>query len=146
MLHRRQAPPLPGPVASAAARRLLGQCYTTNHNPFRAPPFGPWARRAGLDGGTILEPFAGADRIVGMIGDAGWRPARSDSHDTSPARASVVRRDAIRSFPRGCDACTSSPPWPGRSSAPRRGLECPDTRHDGLYKHCLGLALDTART
>lgn len=128
-------------MAPAAARRRLGQYYTTNHNPFRVPPFKAWARRAGLDGCTILEPFAGANHIVEMVRDAGWESIRSDSYDVRPGHASVARRDTIRSFPAGYATCISNPPWLGRSSASRRGLEYPDTRYDDLYKHCLGLAL-----
>ena len=121
------------------ARRRLGQYYTTNYNPFTLPPFVEWAKRAGLS--EVLEPFAGANHIVGMLKEAGWGRVRATSYDIRPGSAGVERRDTIGSFPPGHRNCISNPPWLGRSSAARRRLEYPDTPYDDLYKHCLGLAL-----
>lgn len=121
------------------ARRRLGQYYTTNYNPFTLPPFAEWAGRAGLS--EVLEPFAGANHIVGMLRQAGWGGVRATSYDIRPGSAAVAFRDTIGSFPSGHRNCISNPPWLGRSSAARRRLRYPDTRYDDLYKHCLGLAL-----
>ena len=122
------------------ARRRLGQYYTTNYNPFTLRPFAEWAGRAGL--ADVLEPFAGANHIIGMLKEAGWGGIRATSYDIRPGSAAVEPRDTIASFPPGHRNCISNPPWLGRSAAARRGLRYPDIRHDDLYKHCLGLALD----
>ena len=122
------------------ARRRLGQYYTTRYNPFRLRPFRDWAARAGLS--AVLEPFAGANHIVGMLREAGWSRVKATSYDVRPGSAAVKPLDTIRSFPGGHRNCISNPPWLGRSSAARRRLRYPDTPYDDLYKHCLYLALD----
>lgn len=122
------------------ARRRMGQYYTTNYNPFTLEPFAAWAERAGLS--SVLEPFAGANHIVGMLRQAGWGDVRATSYDIRPGHEAVKCRDTIRSFPKGHRNCVSNPPWLGRSSAARRRLDYPGTRYDDLYKHCLGLALE----
>ena len=122
------------------SRRRLGQYYTTRYNPFKLPPFRIWAARAGLS--EVLEPFAGANHIVGMLREAGWGRVKAVSYDVRPGHAAVRPLDTIRSFPSGHRNCISNPPWLGRSSAARRRLRYPSTPYDDLYKHCLGLALD----
>ena len=129
-----------GGAAGQRARRRLGQYYTTSYNPFTLRPFREWAGRAGLS--RVLEPFAGANHIIGMLQEAGWGRIRAVSYDIRPGHAAVERRDTIKSFPRRHRNCISNPPWLGRSSAARRRLRYPDTPYDDLYKHCLGMALD----
>lgn len=140
---RLRAPPSPSPLSTLAAddtHRSLGQYYTTNYNPFRLPPFRAWARKARLECGTLLEPFAGGNHLVSMLREAGWS-GRCDSFDLHPGSTGVKKLDTIEGFPRGYASCVSNPPWLGRSSAARRRIPYPRTRYDDVYKHCLGLAL-----
>lgn len=121
-------------------RRSLGQYYTTNYNPFMLPPFEKWARKARLECSTLLEPFAGGNHLVSMLRETDWQGS-CDSFDLRPGSAGVKERDTVAAFPRGYANCISNPPWLGRSSAARRRIPYPRTRHDDVYKHCLELAL-----
>ncbi len=126
-----------------AAKREQGRFYT-EANPFRSRQFRDWARQAGLPGATVLEPFAGSNNLVRMLEECGLCSSHS-SYDLVPAAPGVRQADTIGSFPRGHDVCVTNPPWLARNSATRNGLAFPETAHDDLYKHCLGLCLDHCR-
>lgn len=116
-------------------QRRTGRFYT-EANPFRHPAFRRWARSAGLPGGTVLEPFAGANRLMehlrglGLCGD--FR-----AYDLRPAARGVRRRDTLASFPKGFDICVTNPPWLARNVATRLGMDFPDCGHRDVYGHAL---------
>lgn len=116
-------------------KRQNGQFYTTA-NPFRHRAFRAWADAAGLPDASILEPFAGSNRLIGFLEQMDLcRDSRS--FDIEPAASRVRRRDTIRSFPTGYEVCVTNPPWLARNSAAFRGLPFPNCRYDDLYKLCL---------
>ena len=121
-------------------KRAQGQFYTLG-NPFKLRPFRDWAKKAGLPGNTILEPFAGANHIIKTLQHVGVCK-NFKSYDLTPSDPDVKQRDTIKKFPKGFDVCITNPPWLARNSATRRGLPFPDTEYDDLYKHCLKLCLD----
>lgn len=135
----------------AAGKRQYGAYYTTRYtkqSPFRLKPFRDWARSAGLDDCTVLEPFAGANDIVRMLQDSD-ACSKFACYDITggagqPTRDGVRIRcqDTLKSFPTGYHACVTNPPWLARNSAHRRGLEfrAPD-KYDDVYKYALKLAL-----
>lgn len=114
--------------------------YDTVDNPFTLRPFLDWADRANLPDRTILEPFAGQNNIIRMLCDLGLC-SRHKSYDIAPRAPHVIRRDTMKRFPTGYDACVTNPPWLTNYSASRRGIPYPDIQYDNLYKRCLELAL-----
>ena len=135
---RQTALPARAGASGRRSRRRLGQYYTTRHDPFTLRPFRDWAARAVLS--EVLEPFADASHIAGMLREAGWGRIRAVSYDVRPGHAAVRPLDTTRPFPSGHRNCISNPPWLGRSSAARRRLRYPSAPYDDLYKHCLRLA------
>ncbi len=121
------------------AKRGAGRYYTLG-NPFVHPPFLDWARRAGLPGQTILEPFAGRNSLIGHLRGMGLcREYRS--FDIAPAATDVERRDTLSNFPEGFRVCVTNPPWLAKNSATRRGLPFRGAPYDDLYKAALGRCL-----
>ena len=138
---RAQMPATPDPagIRMRGLRRERGQYYT-RANPFEHGAFRSWARRAGLPGEAVLEPFAGANCLIRHLEDLGLCGEYA-AFDVDPSSEDVRRRDTLASFPEGYSACVTNPPWLARNSARLRGLGFPDTRHDDLYKHALSLCL-----
>ena len=118
----------------------IGVYYTTG-NPFMVPPFRKWASKASVASSTVLEPFAGANHLVRHLSGMGLCGG-SVSFDVAPGHASVRRRDTIKKFPAGFDVCVTNPPWFGKSSARKQGVNLPDMDYDDLYKHAIGLCLE----
>lgn len=120
---------------ASARKRRTGRFYTAV-NPFRHRAFREWAKAAGLPARRILEPFAGSNRLIEFLEEMDLcRDFRS--FDIAPADSRVRRRDTLRSFPSGYEACVTNPPWLARNSAAFRGLPFPRCSHDDLYKFCL---------
>ncbi len=117
------------------SKRALGRFFTAR-NPFRHPAFLAWAERANLPGETVLEPFAGANSLIGYLEEMGLA-RRSASFDIAPAADRVRRRDTLRSFPAGYPVCVTNPPWLARNSATARGIPFPARPWDDLYKFAL---------
>ncbi len=98
---------------------------------------------------TILEPFAGANNIVGMVKDVGyctqaWRsydldPVNDDSNATDLV---VEQRDTLSDYPAGFVAAITNPPYLAKNSATRRGLPFPATAYDDLYQVALATMLE----
>jgi hypothetical protein len=132
---------------SAENKRLRGQFFTTC-NPFNVDVFHKWIKSIpNYSTVTFLEPFAGANNIVGMIGDIGYRnhwdcfdisPVNDDVNDSD---ISVVQRDTLLDYPTGYIAAITNPPYLAKNSATRRGLEFPVTELDDLYQVALGQML-----
>lgn len=121
-------------------KRVYGQFFTKG-NPFDCRAFVAWAKRAGLPRERILEPFAGANAIIGHLKSLGQAHQWS-SFDIHPQARGVVERDTIADFPTGFRVCVTNPPWLAKNSATFRGLPFPDTEHDDLYKLALTRCLD----
>lgn len=128
-------------------KRLHGQFFTTT-NPFNVDPFHKWLK--GINGFSdlvLLEPFAGANNIVGMIRDLGYGNAWA-CFDIDPADADenatdipVQKRDTLKHFPCDFDVVITNPPYLAKNSATRRGLEFPSTEYDDIYKFALSVML-----
>ncbi|MBC6413759.1 MAG: hypothetical protein GDA45_02330 [Chromatiales bacterium] len=125
------------------SKRAQGRFYTLG-NPFTLKPFRRWAKRAGIPGVCILEPFAGANHIIHTLSDLDLCKDFI-SYDINPNNNAVKKRNTIERFPKGYKVCVTNPPWLARNSATRRGLPYPQTAHDDLYKHCLELCLHNCR-
>lgn len=133
-----------------AARKRQYGAYYTKQSSFELKPFRDWARSAGLDDCTVLEPFAGANDIVRMLRDSGAR-SRFACYDVAGGVGAgrhaddgvrVRRQDTLESFPTGYRVCVTNPPRLARNSARRRGLEFrAPCRYDDVYKYALELAL-----
>lgn len=124
----------------ASAKRRNGRYYTAG-NPFDHPAFLDWSARARLPERPVLEPFAGANSLIGHLQQMGLcREFRS--FDIDPAHPQVQRRDTIADFPEGGEVCVTNPPWLARNSAAVRGMPFPDTPYDDLYKAAVGKCLD----
>jgi len=119
-------------------KRTKGVYYTTG-NPFALRPFLDWAEKINLEKLEILEPFAGENHIIKLLGE---KCKSHKSYDINPNIAGVVKRDTLKNFPKGFKACITNPPWLTNYSAKRHGLEFPEIKYDNIYKHCLKLALD----
>lgn len=128
-----------------ARQRELGQFYTLG-NPFRYRAFRRWLALFEAERLRVVEPFAGANHLVRLARDAGWTPDW-ECWDIDPAvpkaeGVAIRQRDTLADFPTGCRVAVTNPPYLSKSSATRRGLPFPPTKHDDLYK----LALDRMLT
>lgn len=117
-------------------KRNLGQ-YFTKENVFDNPAFKEWAEECDLYNQTVLEPFAGSNNLIDMLGLTKFR-----SFDIEPKNERVEKRDTIADFPKGYSVCITNPPYLAKNSANRRGLAYPKTGYDDLYKHALSLCLN----
>lgn len=128
------------------SKRELGQYYT-QENPFNHMVFGEWMEMSGYDnGGTVLEPFAGANNILKLMDESGFHNTWK-CYDIDPPSENVFPdfpveyRDTIKDFPTGYDVCVTNCPYLGKSSARRRKIEYP-WEEDDLYKVCLNRMLE----
>lgn len=117
-------------------KRNLGQ-YFTKENVFDNPAFKEWSEECDLYNQTVLEPFAGSNNLIDMLGLTKFR-----SFDIEPKNERVEKRDTIADFPKGYSVCITNPPYLAKNSANRRGLAYPKTDYDDLYKHALRLCLN----
>lgn len=116
-------------------KRNLGQ-YFTKENVFDNPAFKEWSEECDLYNQTVLEPFAGSNNLIDMLGLTKFR-----SFDIEPKNERVEKRDTIADFPKGYKVCITNPPYLSKNSATRRGLAYHNTTHDDLYKYALSLCL-----
>jgi len=118
-----------------SGKRALGQYYT-HRNPFCHDAFHAWAARADLPNVRVLEPYAGSNSLINHLKDMGLCQSFA-SYDIRPGAHDVIKRDTLRSFPEGFNACVTNPPWLARNSATFRGIQFPDCEYDDLYKSAL---------
>lgn len=123
-------------------KRELGQYYTIE-NPFNHQLFHEWMAFVNKEK-TILEPFAGANNIIKLVSDSGYKLNWS-CYDISPSENPVyenkiIKQDTIKNFPQGYETCITNPPYLGKSSAKRRHIEYP-WKEDDLYKVCMNIIL-----
>jgi len=123
-----------------SSKRQNGQFFTEG-NPFKHKAFRAWAEHCGLPDVSVLEPFAGANKLISHL-EGMSLCGESVSYDVSPADKRVSRRDTLKDFPEGFDVCVTNPPWLARNSATVRGLDFPVCRYDDLYKFALEKCLD----
>ena len=133
----------PSVTLNAQAKRQNGQFFTAG-NPFYHHAFLAWAEQSHLQSNTILEPFAGANSLIGHLEEMGLCSA-SISYDIHPSDKRVKYKDTLASFPEGFDVCVTNPPWLAKNSATVRGLSFPDCCYDDLYKLALEKCLDNCR-
>ena len=93
--------------------------------PFDHPAFYAWGASAGISHSTILEPFAGANSLIGHLRDMGLCQSFV-SFDIAPASPDVLVRDTLADFPTSYDVCVTNPPWLAKNSATVRGISFPD--------------------
>ena len=125
------------------SKRLRGQFFTVT-NPFNVDPFHKWLKAIpALKELVLLEPFAGANNIVSMLGDLGYsnkwacfdiEPVNDESNATG---TEVCQRDTLLDYPRGYEVAITNPPYLAKNSATRRGLPFPCSPYDDLYKVAL---------
>ena len=116
-------------------KREMGRYFTVG-NPFQTKPFRNWARALAIANGRALEPFAGCGNIPMLLDQAGYNLSFS-KYDIQPAQKGIMKRDTMKSFPRGYRTVITNPPWLAKNSAQRRGICFPQTHFDDLYKVAL---------
>jgi hypothetical protein len=129
-------------------KREYGQYYTVN-NPFQHELFKKWMELAHKANDVILEPFAGANNILKLIEDAGykceWKCYDIDPPlDNSFPKFQVEIRDTIEDFPVGYEICITNCPYLGKSSARRRKIYFP-WEEDDMYKVSLNVMLNNCK-
>ena len=122
--------------------------YYTNFNCFKLEIFKEWFDIIPDNKKqTILEPFAGSNNIVKLINDIGIK-SKWKCYDILPSRINqypkyeIKEQDTLKNFPSGYFTVITNPPYLGKSSAKRRGINFPDTIYDDLYKYSLAKMLD----
>jgi hypothetical protein len=132
-------------------KERYSQFYTVG-NPFRYEPFRAWFARIPAEDKAqpLLEPFAGANHIVGHMAsecpELTWA-----CYDIDPAAPGVLARDTLADFPAGHAICITNPPYIARNAAKRQGIPFPEVvfadggEYDDLYKVSLRLMLDHCR-
>ncbi len=133
--------PAPADLAKIVTQKRQHGQYYTEGNPFGHPAFRRWATLCRLPQACVLEPFAGANRLIEHLEGMGLCN-HSISYDVRPASRRVRRRDTLAHFPEKHEACVTNPPWLARNSAAFRGLAFPDCRYDDLYKFALEKCLE----
>lgn len=125
-------------------KKLYGQFFTSV-NPFKLDIFYRWMKLIpNVENVKILEPFAGANNIVKMIMDLGFKN-EWECYDIKPSdynavpECPIIEKDTILNFPKGFSVAITNPPYLAKNSATRNKLEFPTTKYDDLYK----VALDT---
>lgn len=129
------------------SKRLRGQFFTTT-NPFNTDPFHKWFKSIpAFNELVLLEPFAGANNIVGMIQDLSYANTWSCfdlepvNDDSNASGVQVRQRDTLANYPTGFDVAITNPPYLAKNSATRRGMPFPASKHDDLYKVALDVML-----
>lgn len=124
-------------------QKQLGKYYTIN-NPFDLKVFKDWFNHIPkIQELTILEPFAGSNNIVNLMGVSNsW-----ECYDILPTtnlapKFTIKKRDTIKNFPKGFEIAITNPPYLAKNSATRNNLVYQGEPYDDLYKKCLEVMLD----
>lgn len=125
---------------------MHGQFYTIV-NPFNNDLFYKWIDTIDNFKNTeILEPFAGANNIVKMINDLGYKNQWA-CYDIEPGEINnfpsftVNKKDTLLEYPSHYIVAITNPPYLAKNSATRSGLPFPKTDYDDLYKYSLYIML-----
>lgn len=123
-------------------QKQLGKYYTIN-NPFDLKAFRDWFNNIpDVSSLTILEPFAGSNNIVNLMGVSNkW-----ECYDILPTtnlapQFQIIKRDTIKNFPKGFEIAITNPPYLAKNSATRNSLVYQGDPYDDLYKKCLEVML-----
>ena len=123
-------------------QKQLGKYYTIN-NPFDLKVFRDWFNHIPkIQELTILEPFAGSNNIVNLMGVSNnW-----ECYDILPTtnlapKFTIKKRDTIKNFPKGFEVAITNPPYLAKNSATRNSLVYQGDPYDDLYKKCLEVML-----
>ena len=127
-------------------KKLHGQFYTIV-NPFNNDLFYKWIDTIDdFKNAEILEPFAGANNIVKMINDLGYKN-KWVCYDIEPGAINnfqnfiVNKKDTLSEYPSNYTVAITNPPYLAKNSATRSGLPFPKTDYDDLYKYSLDIML-----
>ena len=123
-------------------KKMLGQFFTIT-NPFEVEPFKMWMNSIGIADETVfLEPFAGANNIVNMIQEMGYKNTW-DCYDIVPknelnkSKFHIEQRDTLKRFPKNYKIAITNPPYLAKNSATRSGIKYPNTKYQDLYLYSL---------
>lgn len=123
-------------------KKMLGQFFTIT-NPFEVAPFKMWMNSIDITDETVfLEPFAGANNIVNMIQEIGYKNTW-DCYDIVPknelnkSNFNIEQRDTLKSFPKNYKIAITNPPYLAKNSATRSGIKYPNTKYQDLYLYSL---------
>lgn len=120
---------------------IIGQHFT-NKNIFSHPVFQSWLNDAlkKSKNKTILEPFAGKNSIIQMLGDLKLIN-KFKSYDISPKHKDVIENDSISNFPSNFQICITNPPFLAKTIATKKHINIDIYPYFDLYEKCLHLCL-----
>ena len=111
------------------SKHELGQYYTTS-NPFSKIPLKLWKKHF-RGYGSFMDPFAGAGHLSNYI-KGNWT-----LYDIEPGAKGIIKRDTLKSFPKGHKVCVTNPPY----LAKNRNKDI-QMKHEDLYLDCLEVCLN----
>lgn len=123
-------------------KKMLGQFFTIT-NPFEVEPFKIWMDSIGIEEETIfLEPFAGANNIVNMIQDIGYKNKWHcfdivPNNEQNKTEYIIEKKDTLKSFPKNYKIAITNPPYLAKNSATRSRIDYPNTKYPDLYLYSL---------
>lgn len=135
-------------LVEAPLKRRLGQFFTTT-NPFVNEAFVRWLKNIpAWDEMVFLEPFAGANNIVGMIQDLGYSNNWAcfdiepvNDADINASGVPVAELNTLLDYPKHFEIAITNPPYLAKNSATFRGLEYAGGEFDDVYKKALDVML-----
>lgn len=121
-------------------QKQLGKYYTIN-NPFDLKAFRDWFNSIpDISNLTILEPFAGSNNIVNLMGVSNkWECFDLLPTTNLAPQFQIIKRDTIKNFPTGFEVAITNPPYLAKNSATRNSLVYQGDPYDDLYKSVLRL-------
>lgn len=99
--------------------------FFTKVSPFNSEAFEEWSHL--LPNKNIIEPFAGDCDLAKHLPEYNFT-----FYDIDPKHNNIIKNDSIKNFPKGYNVCITNPPYLGKSSAKRLGIEYNETLPD-LY-------------
>lgn len=99
--------------------------FFTKVSPFNSDAFVAWSYL--LPNKRIIEPFAGDCDLAKHLPEYDFT-----FYDIEPKHDNIIKNDSIKNFPKGYNVCITNPPYLGKSSAKRLGIEYNETLPD-LY-------------
>jgi len=99
--------------------------FFTKVSPFKSDAFVEWSNL--LPSNNIIEPFAGDCDLAKHLPDFNF-----SFYDIDPKHKNIIKNDSIKKFPKGFRVCITNPPYLGKSSAKRLGIDYNESLPD-LY-------------
>jgi hypothetical protein len=124
------------------SKKQLGKFYTVS-NPFDLAVFRDWFNHVpNVSELTIIEPFAGSNNIVKLMGVGNnWNCFDILPTTNLVPEFQIIKRDTIANFPKGYSIGITNPPYLAKNSATRNGIIYQGDPYDDLYKKCLEVML-----